>query len=353
MKLGLITDTHYGIRNDDQVFYDYFKKSTDWFITEAQNRKFDAIVHLGDLYDRRKYVNFVTAHRARVDFLQPLNDLGIPIHILAGNHDEYFKNTHEINSLRELVGSRYQNIKIYSVPTLVDFGGTDVLLLPWITPENQAETLEMLDHAKKFTNIIFSHLDLKGFEELKGRISDHGMDPVLFQDFPIVYSGHFHHPSRIGNIRYLGAFTEHNWSDYNDPRGFSIFDTESRSLEFLQNPYHMFRMISYDDRDPAKQQVDPEGLANSYVKVVAASKNDLYAFETFLDALYKANPHDITVVEDVTNFIDTAEDTVDAAEDTPTLLSHYIDSLTLAVDSDKLKKLMLGIHTEALTMDFN
>lgn len=351
MKLALITDTHYGARNDDQVFYDYFRKSTDWFIHEVKNQGVQEIVHLGDVYDRRKYINFVTAHQARVHFLQPINDLGLPIHIIAGNHDEYYNNTHEINSLRELVGNRYSNIKIYSTPTNVTFDGTDILLLPWITDSNKEIAIEAINHTP--ASILLGHLDLQGFEELKGRVSDHGMDPVLFQKFAAVYSGHFHHPSIRDNIHYLGAFTEHSWADYNDPRGFHILDTTTGETTFFQNPYVMFRMIAYDDRQPeAMNNMDFSGLMNTYVKVICSSKNDLYAFENFLDRLYKSNPHNITVVEDVNNYIDTtSEDVIDGAQDTPSLLSSFIDGLTLSVNADKLKKLMFGIHSEALTMD--
>ena len=41
--------------------------------------------------------------------------------MIVGNHDTYFKNTNEVNSLDELIGGRYDNIKIYSEATRCSF----------------------------------------------------------------------------------------------------------------------------------------------------------------------------------------------------------------------------------------
>lgn len=355
MKVALITDNHYGVRNDNAVFYDYFKKSMEWFLEIIQQEAVGEIIHLGDLYDRRKYINFVTANRCRKDFLEPINTLNIPVHILAGNHDEYFKDTHDINSLRELVVGRYPNIRIYSTYATIAVDGLDILLMPWI-PENVEARKGALD-AIKTTNaqILMGHLDLKGFEEHRGSISDHGLDSDIFFKFDAVYSGHFHHRSTRGNISYLGAFTEHSWSDYNDPRGFSILDTETRKVEFYRNPFTMFKMQAYDDVNTPNiieyiKQIDFSPMANTYVKVVCANKTNPYAFDLMIDKLYKANPINISVVEDLSTFAETDEDSeIDQAEDTPTILSRYIDGLTLSVEADRMKKLMASIYTEALT----
>ena len=95
MKIALITDTHWGVRNDHISFMDNSKLFLDnVFFPLLVKHNIGTIVHLGDLVDRRKYININTANRLRVDFLDKIKDYDV--HIIAGNHDTYFKNTNEV-----------------------------------------------------------------------------------------------------------------------------------------------------------------------------------------------------------------------------------------------------------------
>ena len=114
MKLAIITDTHWGVRNDSQAFLDNSKVFLDnVFFPYLEKHGVHTILHLGDLVDRRKYINYNTASRLRQDFLDPIYGRGYEMHIVAGNHDTYFKNTNEVNALRELVIGKYTNTKVY------------------------------------------------------------------------------------------------------------------------------------------------------------------------------------------------------------------------------------------------
>ena len=105
MKIALITDTHFGARNDNLAFNEYFYKFWEnTFFPYLDEHKIDTIIHLGDLMDRRKFVSYKIAKDLRERFILPIASRGIKMHIMAGNHDTYYKNTNEINSLYELLG---------------------------------------------------------------------------------------------------------------------------------------------------------------------------------------------------------------------------------------------------------
>lgn len=353
-KIALITDTHWGIRNDSSAFYDYFKTSlmTFWKVLKDQDIK--DVIHLGDLYDRRKYLNFLTAHRARNDFLEVLEKKGIRTHIIAGNHDEYYKNDHVVNALDEIIGTRYQNIKVYTKPETINISGLDILLLPWITDSNRLESMQAIQQTKAL--ILMGHLELDGFEMHKGSIASHGEDHNIFAKFEAVYSGHFHHKSDKYNIHYLGAFAEYSWSDYNDPRGFHVLDTETRQIEFHRNPISIFKMLSYDDvkdKDILKtvMNTDYTEFSGAYVKLLCANRTNPFAFDMLLQRLDSVKILDLVVVEESLLAIDNEEETVEAGESTTTIIDKYVDSLTLPVNHDKMKSYMRNVYNEALTVD--
>lgn len=354
-KIALICDTHYGVRSDSPVFHDYFRRSMKYFIDYIEKENIRYVIHLGDLFDRRKYLNYLTSSVCRETFLIPLNEMDITTHIIAGNHDQYYTNTYLVNSLDEVVGNRYRNIKTYNTPETIQIDGLDILLLPWINQANKDETIKEIQNSK--AKIVMGHLELSGFQMYKGIKSEHGDDTKTYDKFDLVFSGHYHHKSSYDNIHYLGAFAEYTWADYNDPRGFSIFDTDTRDLKFIQNPISIYKMISYDDVSTTDiiqkiNQTDYSEYKDTYVKVLSIKRENTYAFDLFIDKLYKAGPVDISVVEDSTNFIVNEEDdVVDEAQDTNTILANYIRGLTLPVDNDRMITFMRSIYNDAIATE--
>jgi DNA repair exonuclease SbcCD nuclease subunit len=352
----MITDLHIGVRNDSPIFHEYFKKCFDWFFNYLDEHNIKDCIVLGDLVDRRKYINILTARHLREDFLEQLEKRGIKSHVIPGNHDCYWKNTNEVNALDELIGNRYSHIKLYQNPTTINIDGLDIFLLPWITKDNEAESMEEIKNTT--AHVCMGHLELEGFEFYKGQMSDHGTtDKRVFDKFWNVYSGHYHHRSTRDNITYLGAFSEHIWSDYNDPRGFTILDTETHDTVFHRNPHRIFHMVAYDDVKNTDilekiNATDYSKYKDCYVKVVCVNKSNPFAFDMLLDKLYKESPADISIVEDVNLFTDTAaDDVIDQAQDTVTILDNYITNLTLPVDNDKMKTYMRDVYLEAVTLE--
>ena len=353
MKLALINDTHAGARGDDPRFNEFFFKFWEGtFFPYLKENNIKHICHLGDVVDRRKFISFVTLNSWRKRFFDVLQTEGINMDVIVGNHDVTYKNTNEINAMHELF-DHYTNINVMIEPKDMEYDGLSVAMVPWINSSNYEQTLEFLKTTK--SQVVFGHFEIAGFEMDRGNVCHTGMDKSTFNRFDMVLSGHFHHKSTNGSIHYLGNQYEITWADYNDPRGFHVFDTETRELTFVSNPNRMFHKINYDDAttDFAYWQAfDYSALKDCYVKIVVLNKQNPYLFDNVLDNLYKAGIGDIAIVEDFTDtIIEDDKDLVNQAEDTMTILSKYIDNLTLTVDNDKLKTLMKELYVEALTTE--
>ena len=346
MKIAIITDTHFGARNDNLNFNDYFYKFYDnIFFPTLKERGITTCVHMGDVTDRRKYISYRIANDFREKFVDRFKEMDIDLHIIIGNHDTYYKNTSEINSMQELVGS--DNFKIYVNPEIVNFDGTPILFVPWINNNNYEVSMEALETAN--SDIIMGHLEISGFEMHKGQIAEGMFEKKLFNRFETVFSGHFHHKSDDGQIYYLGTPYEIFWNDYDDPKGFHIFDTETRELERIINPYTLFEKIYYDDTTNDYKEHDVSKYKEKYVKLIVVNKKDLYQFDMFTDRLLKADAHEVKIIEDFSELDakNVSDEIVENTEDTMTLLEKYIDELDVTLDKKRLKNTMKSLYNEA------
>ena len=351
MKIALITDTHWGVRNDQLAFLDNNKKFLDdVFFPYLDAHSIGTVIHLGDLVDRRKYLNINTAKRLREDFISPLHRREIHPHLIIGNHDTYYKNTNSVNSIREIYGNDFY---LYESAKEVKFDGVPILFIPWICDDNRDETLRLISTTN--AQIALGHLELAGFEMYRGSPVSHGDDRVLFDRFDLVCSGHYHHRSTSGNIHYLGSHAEFTWSDYDDPKGFHILDTETRELAFIENPYRMFRKLWYNDKGISTEDLlnrDWDKYSGAYVKLIVQNKDNPMNFDLFTTKLYEASPIEVVIVEDHRNMDAINEqDLLNEAEDTLTILSKYIDTIESNVDNKELDKLMRSLYNEALQME--
>lgn len=356
MKIALVTDTHWGVRNDNVAFHRYFDRFySTVFFPYLREHGIQDIVHLGDIVDRRKYINFLTARALRKQFVEPaIKEFNT--HVIIGNHDTYYKNTNSVNAMEELYWlNTNDNFKWYSEAQEVTFDDCKILFVPWICSENFQSTMELINRTD--AQIAFGHLELSGFAMYRGHTAMEGEDPNKFAKFDIVCSGHYHTRSSSGNINYLGAPCEYTWSDFNDPRGFHVFDTETRELTFIQNPLTIFKKIFYDDSDMSLQEImefDVSVYNEAIVKVVVKNKTNPYWFDLFIDKLEKSGVIDLQVVEDHMNLnLEDDQDIVDEAEDTLTIFKKVIDQMNLNNDisKDKLQSVISELYDEAISIE--
>jgi len=349
LKLAIITDQHFGARNDSIAFLDFFQKFYDnTFFPALELHRIDTVLILGDTFDRRKYVNFYSLQRTKDMFFDKLETMGIRVYMLAGNHDTYYKNTNDVNS-PDLLLKEYSNITVIDSPSEIIIDDTKICMMPWICPENYTESLAMLTSTE--AEICMGHFEISGFAMYRGMESHEGLSKEIFNKFDLVFSGHYHHRSNDNHIYYLGNPYELTWQDYNDPRGFHLFDLSTRGLEFINNPYTMFSRIEYDDKEKIPLDLDAIDLTDKFVKLIVVNKTDYYKFDKFIQKLYNKGCAEIKIVEDLSEFEDGEVGEEINLEDTLSVLSNYIESIETDVDKEQVKNFMKSLYTEAVNIE--
>lgn len=347
MKIAFINDSHFGARNDSPEFLESFISFyEDVFFPYLLANDIDTVVHLGDFFDRRKYVNFHTLYEVRNRVIVPLEKMGIKLHVVLGNHDTYFRNTNEVNSLVELF-SKNENFNIIDRPTTINFGDMCIGFVPWITNENNEESMAFIEDAN--CPIICGHFEINGFEIMRGVRFEGGPTSDKFKKYEMVLSGHFHHKSTKDNIYYLGTQYQITFSDMNEKKGFHIFDTTTRELEFIENPREMFHSIIFNDKNSKLiSELDTDLYKKSFIKVMVVRKKSQMFFDSFIEKLNKAGVYGITIIDDI--FTDDKEDEIiDISKDTMALINEEIDAMEITVDKNEIKKLLHEIYLETIS----
>ena len=331
MKIALVNDTHFGARSDSLPFDAYFRKFYDEFFFPAlAEREIKTIMHLGDIFDRRKYMNYNTLKSCREYFFNQAKDLNIDMHVVPATTIHILKTptmlTHQNYYYKSMRMSKYIQ-KLLNLNLITEkfylFLGYVVTIIT---------TMDMVGRTD--AKVCFGHFEFSGFQMYKGMPNEHGMDHTAFERFDLVCSGHYHHRSSRDNVVYLGNPYEITWSDFNDARGFNIYDTETNELEFIQNPYRMFHKIFYNDVDD-DVEYDLTGLVGGCVKVIVVKKENFTKFDKLIDSLYSCNLVELKIIEDFSEFEDNAVGEMDLKlDDTITLLNDYVDNTVTELDKD-------------------
>ena len=351
MKIAILNDTHTGIRNSSDVFIENAEKFyTEVFFPYLLENNIKHILHLGDYYDNRKFINFKALNRNRKTFLAKLREYGITMDVTLGNHDVYYKNTNDLNSLKELLGHYMNEVHIISEPSVLEYNELKIGVVPWINPENEKESLQFIE--KCDAPILAGHFEISGFEVSRGIEHHGGMSPSVFNRFETVLSGHFHVKSTKGNITYLGSQMEFFWSDAHDEKFFHVIDTKTREIEAIHNPHTLFHRIRYDDSNYDYTTYDLDQVENKFVKIVVINKSDLFTFDRFVDRIQSRRIHELKIQENFSEFVgENVDDENISLEDTNSLVNSYIDNVETDLNKDRIKNEVYDLYIEAQTLE--
>jgi len=342
MKVAIITDQHFGARKNSKLFHDYFLKFyNEVFFPTLEQYGITTVIDMGDTFDSRKGIDFSALSWAKNNYYDRLQEMGIKVHTIVGNHTAYYKNTNQVNAV-DLLLREYDNVIVYSEPTEVLLDKLNVLFLPWINQENEELSLNTIK--KTSCRCAMGHLELQGFRVNRQILMEHGLESELFKKFETVFSGHYHTRSDNGTVFYLGNPYEMFWTDVGDTRGFHIFDTDTLEKTPINNPFTLFHNIYYEDTN--HQTFDTREYENKIVKVIVRKKSDTKKFEKFIDKLYSAGVAELKIVE---NFQLQESEDFEAfeSEDTLSILNRYIEEAEVSLDKSIVQKMIQEIYQEA------
>lgn len=361
MKIAILNDLHFGVRNGSSVFENELSNFLiNIFFPYIREQNIKEIIVAGDLFDDRKSINVKTLNIIKNNFFDVGKNDNLTFHIIPGNHDIYYKNTLIPNSISPIV-SLYDNVHLYNNPTIVEFDSYKIGFVPWICIENEQKIQEFIQN--KNCSTLITHTEVKGSQNVPGIFTDHGFEPEYFYEYDFVLNGHIHTKSQISsNIINLGTQYQMNWSDYSQRKGFHILDTETKELSFIENMSDLYLKIFFDDSlidgvDPLLWLKDHHSLVDKkFIKIIVTGSIDRFILDKFMQSIMNDfNTYDVKIIEDMTNIFNEnfSEDFIQQNKSTIHIIHEMIDDLTVdkSYNKDIIKSLMTKFYTVAINKD--
>ena len=329
MKIAVITDTHLDARQSSPIFlqymHDYYEEV---FFPMLKEQNIKTILHLGDFTDNRNHIS-LSANKFMIDYFgQKLKENNIKMYLTLGNHDLAYRNTSSVHSLIPIERAFPDNIEIVSHQKEIDIDGQKFMMCGWLNQETMPTFDNMLNTYKgKKDTILCGHFEFVGAKHYKNsQLTEHGLAQEDFSDWQDIWSGHFHHKNRTNNVFYVGSLFYLNWQDYNDDRGFHIFDTKTKEMNYVKNEYSLFYEYVYDET----KEPDYSFFKDSFVRIVKNEISSDAAFLEFLTKVQKHNPIKLDVIDTSSRFsvsdVDIDEETTKVhVKELNEYLTEYLD----------------------------
>ena len=340
MTIALITDQHFQARKTSKQFHDYFLEFyNNVFFPYLEKNNIKTLIDLGDTFDNRNFLDPTAIDWAKRNYYDRLRELNIDHHVIVGNHTSKLKNTNKISSV-DLILREYDNITIYKETTEVVLQDLQILFVPWINKENEAETIQKIQNSK--ATVAMGHLELNGFVPYVGHVMEDGRSSDVFHKFKKVFSGHYHTRSDNGKIYYIGNPYELYFNDVDDERGFAIFSPETLDHHYVNNPFRMHYQIYYEG---GSDFILSQELTNKIVKVIVRRIDDFKHFEDYISELNKLQPLELKIIQAV-QAIDVQEFETVESEDTISVLHRYVDEFDNDYDKSRIKGILNTLYQE-------
>jgi len=233
----LFTDIHFGLKSNSTVHNEDCLAFVKWATALAREKGCETAFFLGDWHNNRASINIVTLNYS-LRALEHLNDNFDRVFFIPGNHDLYYRDKRDIQSVE---WARYlPNVQLAN-DWIVD---QDVVIAPWLVGDDHRRI------SKLRAKYMFGHFELPGYlMNAMVAMPEHGdLRKENFQHFEHVFTGHFHKRQTNKNITYIGNCFPHNYADAgDDERGAAILDWDG-NIEYHAWPDQpIFRVFKLSD----------------------------------------------------------------------------------------------------------
>jgi DNA repair exonuclease SbcCD nuclease subunit len=213
-KAAIFTDIHFGLKSNSQLHNEDCLNFVKWATNKAKQEGCETAMFLGDWHNNRASINIVTLNYS-LKALEYLNDNFERVYFIPGNHDLYYRDKRDIQSVEW--ARHLPNVQIVNDW----FTSGDVVIAPWLVGDDHKRI------SKLKGKYMFGHFELPHFYmNAMVQMPDHGeIKNEHFGNFDQVFTGHFHKRQQRQNITYIGNCFPHNYADAgDDERGLTILE---------------------------------------------------------------------------------------------------------------------------------
>lgn len=283
-KIGIFSDIHIGLGQNSQTWHTNILEFAEWCKDFYKKKKIKTLIIPGDIFHNRNEISVQTLNVAN-KFFQILKDFKIIIS--TGNHDCYYKDRSDVNSIS--IFNNWPNIHIIdSEPLTINVCEKKISFIPWGTD------LEKIP----CSNIIFGHFEINSFKYNNFSVCENGLTSKdLLQKAPLIISGHFHTKDsreyQNGKIVYLGSPYQQNFGDIFEERGIYIFDIETEEFEFIHNtvsPVHLKLSLKNILENKLEKEFLKKCVPNNMVCLLVDIQNSTEHINTISAQIQELNP---------------------------------------------------------------
>jgi DNA repair exonuclease SbcCD nuclease subunit len=330
MKMMICGDAHFGIRNNSTKHLDF---QTTWFreelIPSIKKKKCESVVFLGDIFDSRINLSPLILQQVRQLFKELTSF--VDVYCILGNHDIFYRNGRDVHSLDVLTD---QGVNVIEHPTVMEIADKNMLFLPWVVKNESEEVSKLL--VKDNYDACFGHIEINGFEKVKGVMEDEGFSTSLFENCNNVFSGHFHLKRDLKHINYVGTPFELTWNDYKDEKGLHVYDTKTGDIEFIETqntPKHLKILVS----STSLEDIDRDLIANNIIRLVIDTELTEVQKIDYVEKINSLEPLLFTVDDESIVDFETDEEVEADIKDTLGFLSDFLDITELPEGLERKK----------------